>query len=121
MAKIFLDANIFIDLIEERQSMTLESLEGHELYISPLSIHILLSISKQHIPAQNMVELLQLFSLVPLDEEICKKALVGPTKDYEDNIQLLSSAHADCTMFLTRDHSLQSLTFFGKARITDTL
>ena len=55
----------------------------------------------------------------PLTEYILDKALQGPTKDLEDNIQLHSAAEADCDFFITRDRQLLALGYFGKTKITN--
>ena len=54
MAKIFLDTNIYIDVIKKRTDRDLESLQGNELFVSPLSIHILAYIFKYKIPDREL-------------------------------------------------------------------
>ncbi len=121
MAKVFLDANIFIDLIEQRGTVASKDFTGHELFISPLSVHILMYITKKKIPYSKLAELIQLFSVIPFDQSITHKALQGPTKDFEDNIQLHSAAMADCDLFLTHDQQLLRLSFFGKTQLAANL
>ena len=121
MAKIFLDTNVFIDLIEGRADIKLDSLVGHRLYISPLSVHILNYIYKYSLPTKNLAKIDQFFSLVPFDKQVTTKALNGPSKDFEDNVQLHSCAHAECEIFLTQDKNLLEMKFFGKATIKSYL
>ena len=121
MAKIFLDTNVFIDLVEEREQITLPDFLGNELFISPLSIHILTYIYKYNIPNDTLSEIQNYFNFVPFDEIVTKNALVGPTQDFEDNVQLHSAAEAECNVFLTNDQQLQDLKFFGKTRIINKL
>lgn len=121
MAKIFLDTSVFIDLIEGRPGVSVESLAGHHLYISPLSIHIASYIYKYALPNKKLAQLDQLFSLVSFDKVLTQKALLGPRKDFEDNIQLHSCAQAECDIFLTQDKSLLKMKFFGKAAIQNSL
>lgn len=55
--------------------------------------------------------------MIPFDSAIAEKALVGPTSDFEDNVQLHSAAEAECDIFLTEDKKLSDMKFFGKVRI----
>ena len=117
MAKVYLDTNIYIDIIKERTDRDLEEFQGHELYISPLSIHILAYVYKYKIPNHELDVNRELFNLVSFDSEITQNALIGPTDDFEDNIQLHSAAEAECDVFLTEDKKLLNMKFFGKVRI----
>lgn len=121
MAKIFLDANVFIDLIEKRQEITLEQLDGNDLFISPLSVHILIYISKRKIPYNRLTSIIDSFFLMTFDENIAKHSLIGPTTDFEDNVQLHSSVEAECDIFFTHDQQLLNLGFFGKVKILNNL
>lgn len=121
MARVFLDANAFIDLLEERGRMAKEALNGHDLFVSTLSLHILMYVTKQKIPYTKLLSIIDLFLLVPLGNAIANEALVGPTTDFEDNVQLHSAAEAECDLFLTSDEDLLSLAFFGKTRIVSSL
>ncbi|MBI2018895.1 type II toxin-antitoxin system VapC family toxin [Candidatus Daviesbacteria bacterium] len=122
MAKIFLDTNVFVDLAEKRKQITLADFLEHELYISPLSIHILIYLYKYQIPSKKLTNLLKKFiNLVPFDKGITESSSQGPTEDFEDNVQLHSAAEAECDLFLTSDTKLLSLKFFGKARLVSTL
>lgn len=117
MAKVFLDTNIFIDLVEERQQITLDQLNDHDLFISPLSVHILMYIAKRKIPYRRLNNIIGSFLLVPFNENITNHSLIDPTEDFEDNIQLHSSAEAECDTFLTSDNKLLNMKFFGKTQI----
>lgn len=121
MARIFLDANIFIDLIEERGTISFDKLHGNELYISPLSLHILLYIAKIKLPSSKISKLIKLFVIIPLDEAISYKAVEGPLADFEDNLQLHSAAASECDYFLTNDNNLLDLRFFGKTKIVNSV
>lgn len=121
MAKVFLDANVFIDVIEERKIIDRRKLIIHTLYISPLSIHILTYLYKYSIPDDRLVNIDKFFKLVPFNQELTVKALSGPTTDFEDNVQLTSALIADCDFFLTSDRKILDLKFFGKVRISPAL
>ena len=121
MAKVFLDANIFIDIIEKRASIAIEDFREHILFISPLSIHILTYTYKYKIPDKKLDGLEKLYNLVAYDLPIVLNSLTGPTNDFEDNVQLHSAAQTDCDFFLTSDVKLLKLKFFGKVKIESGL
>lgn len=117
MAKIFLDANILIDLVEERGQITPDELNAHDIFISPLSVHILMYITKHKVPYKNLINTIDSFILISFDENIANLALIGPTSDLEDNVQLHSCAEAECDYFLTADKKILDMKFFGKTQI----
>ena len=117
MARVFLDANVVIDIIEERTEWSLDDLNRYRLFVSPLSIHILVYLYKYRIPNSKLDRIEEYWSFIAVDKAVSLKALQGPTKDYEDNIQLHSAAEANCDLFLTRDKKLLKMKFFGKTKI----
>lgn len=122
MAKVFLDTNIFIDAIHRRPEKQIQaSLVGHISYISPLSIGIYCYLYKVKIPNAILSAQIKKFHLLELSENICQKALEGPTDDLEDNIQLHSATEAECDLFLTEDRRLLNIKFFGKTKIASKL
>lgn len=121
MAKIFLDTNIYIDIFRKRTSRDLEVLQGHDLFVSPLSIHVLAYIYKYKIPDRELNANSELFNIVSFDAKIVENALIGPTNDFEDNVQLLSAAEAECDIFLTQDKKLLLMKFFGKVKIEESI
>lgn len=118
MARVFLDANFYIDLTKRAKSKW-KSLGDNLLFISPLSTHVLFYARKLKVPEQDVNKIQEEFGIVPLTEEILYKALQGPTVDLEDNIQLHSAVEADCDFFLTEDKKLLKLKFFGKVRVAN--
>ena len=121
MAKIFLDANIFIDFVEKRGINIEDKLGQHNLVVSPLSIHILIYITKKKIPNEKLLNVINLFLIVDFNKVISEKALHGPTSDFEDNVQLHCAAAAECDYFLTNDKGLLKTKFFGKTQIINNL
>lgn len=121
MAKVFLDTNIFIDLAEKRRRITPADFLEHELFLSPLSVHILTYTYKYRMPDKKLTDLRKHFNLVSLDMRIAEQAMLGPTDDFEDNVQLHSAAQAECELFLTEDKRLLSIKFFGKTRMVSNL
>lgn len=120
MANIYLDTNKVLDIAFRNQAIR-DSLDGHNAFLSPLSIHILCYTEKKSVPDPHVTSFVEEFLLVELSSHILWKALTGPTSDLEDNIQLHSAAEAECDYFLTNDKKLLTMKFFGKTRIVDTL
>lgn len=118
MARVFLDTNYFIDAIHRKpEKEILDSLEDQALYISALSFHIYCYIYKIKIPDSYVSAQRDKFQVIDFSEDLLDKALNGPTKDFEDNVQLHSAANGECDFFLTGDKELLNMKFFGKAQI----
>src|SRR5258708_1946909 len=118
MAKVFLDANVFIDIIEKRSTVSIEKFQNHTLFISPLAIHIFAYVYRYQIPSNKLVGLERYYNIVPADLTVTLNSLLGPTQDFEDNVQLHSCAESECDYFLTGDEGLLRMKFFGKTQIT---
>ncbi len=122
MAKIFLDANYFIGLVNRAPEVVdIENLDKHQGFVSILSCHILFYVNKINVPDEKTNSFLEDFNFIDLNQGILNKALIGPTADLEDNIQLHSAVEAECELFLTYDEKLLKLGFFGKMRLTPSL
>lgn len=121
MAKVFLDTNKVIDYIQERATRVSPDLQDHSFFISPLSVHILFYVTKSKVPNGSIDGLVDLLFQVDFNESITEKALLGPTDDFEDNVQLHSAAQADCDFFLTDDKDLLRMRYFGKVEIVGEL
>ncbi len=118
MAKVFLDANYFIDIVEQRKQISWEDFTSHTLYLSPLSVHILTYLYKYSMPHHKLKGTLnEYLTFVSADASLVEHALLGPTADFEDNVQLHSAAAADCNLFLTQDKKLLGMKFFGKVEV----
>ena len=122
MAKIFLDTNYFIDAVERRpEKAILESLLGYTSFISPLSIAVYCYLYKIKVPNKQLSVQLQEFQIIDISQNINEKSLLGPSQDFEDNIQLHSAAEANCDIFLTADKKLLKMKFFGKTKIVSSM
>lgn len=119
MSKVFLDTNLFIDLIYRRETDEFEYLNDHELFISPLSYHIFFYTQRLKVPNTKVNKGLGRFNFIGLGKKVLENSLEGPTIDLEDNIQLHSAAEAECDYFLTLDKKLFSMKFFGKTKIVN--
>ncbi len=122
MAKIFLDTNIFIDLVEDRGNKNIaQVLDGQKVYVSPLSTHIMFYVGKKRVPDNKVNATISQFEIVNLTKEIHDNSLDGPTTDLEDNIQLHSATEVNSDYFLTNDDKLLKMKFFGKTKIVNCL
>ena len=120
MALVFLDANILFDIFEERRDVNLRELTKNHLFCSPLSIHIYNYLYKRKMPEEKIIKILERLEVefVPMSGDIVFQALKGPTKDFEDNVQLYSAVECECDYFLTNDKPLwDGMKFFGKVKI----
>ena len=121
MAKVFLDANIFIDLLEGRGKILEKKLDKSILFVSTLSIEIWSYVYKHSIPDEKCLEFFNTFNFVDYTSSIAKKSFSGPTADFEDNIQLHSASESGCDVFITNDKKLLQIGYFGKVRICNFL
>ncbi len=118
--KIFLDTNWLIDIFT-RDTTKIQTLKDHQVFISPLSVHIMFYVYNLKVPQPHFQEIFKTLNIVALTPEILEKALLGPTKDLEDNIQLQSAVSAGCNFFLTGDKNLLKLGVFGSTEIKEKI
>ena len=121
MVKVFVDTNYFIGLVNRSVETDIEIIDEHQCFISALSCHILFYVNKVKVPDPKLNSFINDFNLIQLSLDVLNRALIGPTSDLEDNIQLHSSIEGDCNFFLTKDKDLLKLKFFGKMRIIDKI
>ena len=120
MAKVFLDANWYIDVVR-RSKTRIKTLDGYQVFFSPLSTHILFYVYGLKVPSEELNKIHQLITLVPITEKVLQHALKGPTQDLEDNLQLNSAIEVDSDVFLTQDKFLLKMGYFGKMEIKQAL
>lgn len=120
MANIFLDTNQIFDLVVRKPELG-QTLVEHQVFYSPLSAHILCYTESVRIPSQGVIDILKKLVCIDLNSKILNQALLGPTTDLEDNIQLHSAVEADCDIFLTSDKKLLKTGYFGKVRLQSTI
>jgi len=119
---VFLDANFVIETIGLRRSeIESENLKDHEVYVSPLTIHVMCYSFKIKLPDKKIDDFVDQIYLTNFTEDLTKLALSGPTADFEDNIQLHSAAETECNYFLTNNEKLLKMKFFGKTEIVNDL
>lgn len=112
MKKIFLDANILIDLIEGRQledsgaNQLKRKFPNSKIFVSALSIHIVFHIlhiksgSKTH---KKILKFFDFVEILPLTNQTVLHASMTKYSDYEDTLQYLMALNANCNYILTRD------------------
>lgn len=120
--RIFVDTNILLDVLLEREGFYCDALkiwasaeEGNvEACIAAISlnnVHYVLRKLKSETTAMIAVKiLLQIFKVVPVDAEILRRAVDFHDRDFEDDIQLQCALKAKCSQLFTRnpnhyDHS----------------
>ena len=116
MTNIYLDTNIIFDLYGRNPSR-IDEVTGHNTYASLLSLHILAYATKAKIPDAKLNSLVKKLNLVSITKNILSRALIGPTSDLEDNMQLHSAIKAGCQYFLTEDQTLLRMGIFGEIQI----
>ena len=112
MNKIFLDANILIDILKLRNKEGIEYKEAIKLlnssniYMSVLSIHIayyVLKIKPKSKLSNGINDFCNAINILPLSENITSQAMVIGYKDFEDTLQYITAIDNGCDFFLTRD------------------
>ena len=133
MKKIFLDTNILIDLIVERQphlttlQETLPYLNPSQIYLSTLSIHIIyyvLKIKKDSKLDKRVQTVCSKINLVPLTPSITLQAINTYLTDFEDTLQYYSALDQDCDYILARnirDFNKLKKQISSDTQIVDTL
>lgn len=120
MANIFIDANFFFDLAYRNKAKS-ETLVGHSVSFSPLSLHIYCYAEHVKLPDKILESFVENYMIIDFSKDILKNSLEGPTGDLEDNIQLHSATKADADYLLTNDKDLLKMKFFGKTQIVKSL
>ena len=113
--KIFLDTNIFLDVILKREEYYADSGRVWSLvsekkikgYISAISINNIYYILSKSIDTRLLegfiIQLLDEFTIIPPDKEILFKAILEDIKGYEDAIQFVSALRSGSGYLITRN------------------
>lgn len=125
--RLYLDTNVVIDLLDPAARERLgggfysyQQFHNHIVFISCLSVHIYMYITRSKVPSAKSSDLTMMFNLIALTKDITLRSLGGPTNDFEDNIQLHSAIAAGADMFITRDKQLLSMGYFGACQISNS-
>ena len=117
MNSVFLDTNILLDVILRREEFIEQSIpiwsdcENHKVkgFVSAISLNNMHYIMRKQVSPCVALEyvriVLDIFSIVPLDESILRLAVNLPHKDFEDAIQTFSAVEIKADCIVTRDKS----------------
>lgn len=115
MKKIFLDTNIILDFLGEREGfyeasakiMTLADKKKIQVYTSPSSIsnvfYVLAKYENPKIALEKIRKFKLLCSMSVMDEEVVEKAIHSDFKDFEDAMQYFSALASNCDIIITRN------------------
>ncbi|MBA5792706.1 PIN domain-containing protein [Flavobacterium sp. xlx-214] len=115
MQKVFLDTNIVIDFLGERDGfydavakvLTLADKKKIKVFTSPTSIgntfYVLAKYENTKIALEKIRKFKLLCSISVMDEEVVEKAINSDFKDFEDAMQYYSAISANCDLILTRN------------------
>ena len=133
MKKVYLDTNILIDILLDRDlehisiNKITPFLKQSQVYMSTLSVHItyyILKIKPNTSMHRRSMALINRINLVPLSQEIINQSLNNFSIDFEDTLQYYSALDQNCDYILTRDkrdfYKIKEL-IPSKIEIIDTL
>lgn len=115
MQKIFLDTNIILDFLGEREGfyeasakiMTLADKKKIQVYTSPSSIsnvfYVLTRYENSKIALEKIRKFKLLCSMSVMDDEVVEKAINSDFKDFEDAMQYFSALASNCDVIITRN------------------
>ena len=113
--KVFIDTNIFLDVLLRRERFLQDSLKvfefavdgKFELLISDLSIANVKFITRKDYSVDKFYEVISAFrpvmTIVPVGEEAVDRALALKARDFEDALQYFSAVQAQADYLLTRN------------------
>ena len=115
MKKVFLDTNIIIDFLGEREGfyiysakiLTLADQKKIKVYTSPSSISNVFYVLAKYENSKTALEKIRKFKLLcsmsVMDDEVVEKAIHSNFKDFEDAMQYFSALASNCNIIITRN------------------
>ena len=115
MQRLFLDTNIVIDFLGEREGfyepaakiLTLADKKEIEILISPTSVttvyYVLSKFESSKIALEKIRKFKMLCHISIMDDEVVEKAINSKFKDFEDAMQYFSSLASNCDIIITRN------------------
>src|SRR6476469_6190764 len=115
MTRLFLDTNMILDLLAQRDPFylsiaklaTLADQKKLTLVASPLSFTTIDYVLRKFESAELVSNKLRRFKIICeiglIDEETIEKALNADFKDFEDAVQYFCALKADCAVIITRN------------------
>jgi predicted nucleic acid-binding protein len=115
MQKIFLDTNIVIDFLGEREHfyepaakiLTLADRKKIKIFTSPTAIsnayYLLANHESSKIALEKIRKFKVLSSISIMDDEVIETAINSDFKDFEDAMQYFSAISSNCDLIVTRN------------------
>ncbi len=115
MQKVFLDTNIIIDFLGEREGfykaaakvMTLADQKKIKIYVSPISISTVFYLLSKFENSKTALEKIRKFKVLSsisiMDDKAVEKAINSDFKDFEDALQYFSAIASACDLIITRN------------------
>ena len=115
MQKIFLDTNIILDFLGERENfyepsakiLTLADQKKIKILTSPSSIsntfYVLAKYENAKIALEKIRKFKLLCSMSIMNDEVVEKAINSDFKDFEDAMQYFSAIASNCDIIVTRN------------------
>lgn len=115
MQKIFLDTNIILDFLGERENfyepsakiLTLADQKKIKILTSPSSVsntfYVLAKYENAKIALEKIRKFKLLCSMSIMNDEVVEKAINSDFKDFEDAMQYFSAIASNCDIILTRN------------------
>ena len=115
MNKVFIDSNIVIDFLTDREPFAIDAAKIFELsnqgklkiYISSLSInniHYIISRLESKKKAISLInQLLPLIEILPVVRSTIEKTIIANFKDFEDGLQNFCAEEGKLNTIVTRD------------------
>lgn len=115
MQKVFLDTNIVIDFLGEREYfyessarvLTLADQKRIKIYTTSNTIstgyYLISKYENSNIALEKIRKFKLLCSISIMNDEVIDKAIISDFKDFEDAIQYFSAVATDCDVIITRN------------------
>ncbi len=115
MQKIFLDTNIVVDFLGERESfyepaakiLTLADKKKIKIFTSPVSVSTTFYLLSKYENTKTALEKIRKFKLLcsisVMNDEVVEKAMNSGFKDFEDAMQYFSAVATNCDVIITRN------------------
>lgn len=115
MIKLFVDSDIILDLLAEREPHYIHAARLFTLidqnkiigYTSPLIFANLHYLLKKHttnlLALKNLRKLKTLINILPIDERVIEQSLNSEFNDFEDAIQYFTAVNNGITLIITRN------------------
>jgi len=112
--RVFLDSNVFLDMIVLRENridnenaaiiLKISTLDEFDFYISPITVSTSFYLSRKDSKAFEKIEnKLKYLHVLPMDERDVDFAMNSNISDKEDAMQISCAERGECEIILTRD------------------